>query len=181
MALASYPGFSMTTPPSREEADRRLLAGAGVGRRAWRTAWCSATGDRRDPADARAGRRSTPLPRRGAAGVARAGRPDARRARSGTLCGARSGDKGGNANVGVWVRSAEAYAWLERVPHRRALRALLPEARELEVERYELPNLLAVNFVLKGLLGDGVAASLRATRRRRASASTCARRSCRSR
>ncbi|MCZ6569362.1 MAG: exopolyphosphatase, partial [Deltaproteobacteria bacterium] len=41
------------------------------------------------------------------------------------------------------------------------LQSLLPETRALEVERFELPNLLALNFVVKGLLGDGVAASLR--------------------
>jgi hypothetical protein len=38
----------------------------------------------------------------------------------------------------------------------------MSEARTLDVDRFELPNLLALNFVVKGLLGDGVAASLRA-------------------
>jgi hypothetical protein len=79
----------------------------------------------------------------------------------GTICGARSGDKGGNANVGVWVRSAEAYAWLAEFLTVERLRALVSEARDLEVERFEFPNLLSLNFVVKGLLGDGVAASLR--------------------
>jgi len=79
----------------------------------------------------------------------------------GTICGARSGDKGGNANVGLWVRSPEAYRWLAEFLTVDRLRALLPEAASLDVERHELPNILAVNFVLKGLLGDGVAASLR--------------------
>jgi hypothetical protein len=79
----------------------------------------------------------------------------------GTLCGARSGDKGGNANVGVWVRSADEYRWLERFLTVPVLRDLLPETRSLEIDRFELPNLLALNFVVKGLLGDGVAASLR--------------------
>src|SRR5262249_26882484 len=78
-----------------------------------------------------------------------------------TICGARSGDKGGNANVGLWVRTPAAYAWLTSFLHVDRFRALLPESRTLEVERHDLPNLLAVNFVLKGLLGDGVAASLR--------------------
>ena len=41
------------------------------------------------------------------------------------------------------------------------LRELLPETRELDVDRFAFPNLLAINFVVKGLLGDGVAASLR--------------------
>ncbi len=79
----------------------------------------------------------------------------------GTLCGARSGDKGGNANVGVWVDNPAAYAWLDRYLTTERLRQLLPEAASLEVERHPLPNLLSVNFVLHGLLGDGVAASAR--------------------
>jgi hypothetical protein len=63
--------------------------------------------------------------------------------------------------VGLWVRTPTAYAWLTSFLTVDRFRALLPEARALEVERHDLPNLLAVNFVLKGLLGDGVAASLR--------------------
>jgi hypothetical protein len=70
-------------------------------------------------------------------------------------------DKGGNANVGVWVRSADAYRWLEHFLSVAMLRELLAETRALEIDRFELPNLLALNFVVKGLLGDGVAASLR--------------------
>ena len=80
----------------------------------------------------------------------------------GTICGARSGDKGGNANVGLWVRSPEAYAWLERYLTVEKFRELVPEAAKLQVERYPLPNLLAINFIAAGLLGDGVAASTRA-------------------
>jgi hypothetical protein len=79
----------------------------------------------------------------------------------GQLFGARSGDKGGNANLGVFARTPEAYAWLEQTLDVERLRALLPEARELRVERHAFPNLLALNFVIFGLLGDGVAASLR--------------------
>ena len=79
----------------------------------------------------------------------------------GAAFGARSGDKGGDANVGVWGRSDEAYAWLERHLTPDRFRELIPEARPLAVERYELPNLRAVNFVVRGLLGDGVAASTR--------------------
>jgi hypothetical protein len=79
----------------------------------------------------------------------------------GTICGARSGDKGGNANLGVWVRRPDEYRWLERFLSVEAVRELLPETRDLEIDRFELPNLLALNFVVKGLLGDGVAASLR--------------------
>ncbi|HZR85104.1 MAG TPA: acyclic terpene utilization AtuA family protein [Candidatus Binatia bacterium] len=79
----------------------------------------------------------------------------------GRLFGARSGDKGGNANVGVWARRPEAYAWLRDFLTIDRFRALVPEARALEVRRYELPNILALNFVVVGLLGEGVAASVR--------------------
>jgi hypothetical protein len=83
------------------------------------------------------------------------------RAPLGRVLGARSGDKGGNANLGVWARSPEACAWAvaHLTPDR--LRALLPECRGLPVERHLLPNLLALNFVIRGLLGDGVSSSTR--------------------
>ncbi len=80
----------------------------------------------------------------------------------GRLVGARSGDKGGDANVGLWARDDAVHAWLRRYLDTDRLRLLLPEAAELEISRYELPNLRAVNFVVHGLLGDGVAASVRA-------------------
>jgi len=79
----------------------------------------------------------------------------------GTVAGARSGDKGGNANVGLWVGSADAYAWLSGFLTVDRLKELLPEAAPLEVRRDDLPNLLALNFVVVGLLGEGVAASTR--------------------
>ena len=83
------------------------------------------------------------------------------RAPLGLIAGARSGDKGGNANVGVWVRTAAQYAWLERYLTAGRLAELVPAVAGLPVERYPLPNLLALNFVVVGLLGRGVAASTR--------------------
>jgi hypothetical protein len=79
----------------------------------------------------------------------------------GALAGARSGDKGGNANVGVWVRTDAEYAWLSAYLTVSRFRELVPEASQLNVERYELPNLRALNFVVVGLLGEGVASSVR--------------------
>ncbi len=80
----------------------------------------------------------------------------------GRLFGARSGDKGGNANVGVWARTDDAYVWLHRHLTVERLRELMPaETAGLDVVRYELPNLRALNFVIVGLLGRGVAASTR--------------------
>jgi hypothetical protein len=84
-----------------------------------------------------------------------------RRAPLGAAFGARSGDKGGNANLGVWARSDLGYAWLARFLTVERLKALLPETAPLEVRRYALPNLRALNFVIVGLLGEGVASSLR--------------------
>ncbi|MGD9996844.1 MAG: acyclic terpene utilization AtuA family protein [Ilumatobacteraceae bacterium] len=84
-----------------------------------------------------------------------------RRAPLGAICGARSGDKGGNANVGLWTRSDESYRWLRSTLTVECFRTLLPEARDLRVERFELPNLRALNFVVEGILGDGVASSVR--------------------
>jgi hypothetical protein len=79
----------------------------------------------------------------------------------GTVVGARSGDKGGNANVGFWARTDEAAQWLLSWLDEKAFRALLPEADGLEVSLHPLPNLRAVNVVVHGLLEEGVAASTR--------------------
>jgi hypothetical protein len=79
----------------------------------------------------------------------------------GILVGARSGDKGGNANVGFWARTPEAYSWLADFLTTERIKELYPEARELKVERFEFPNILSLNFILHGLLGEGVSASLR--------------------
>ena len=79
----------------------------------------------------------------------------------GRLVGARSGDKGGNANVGVWARSKRAYEWLDWFLTTERLQNLMPETAELTVRRYALPNISALNFVIEGLLGEGVASSVR--------------------
>jgi len=79
----------------------------------------------------------------------------------GTVAGARSGDKGGDANLGVFVRDDAAWAWLDGYLTVERLRVLLPEAAELEIERHRLPAVRSLNFVLRGLLGEGVAASTR--------------------
>lgn len=79
----------------------------------------------------------------------------------GVVADARSGDKGGDANVGVWVRDPAAYPWLAATLTVERLRELLPETAGLAVDRWELPNLLAVNFVVHGLLGEGATANNR--------------------
>jgi hypothetical protein len=158
MALASYPGFTTTGPPAKETQFGvfwpALVAANSVEQRV-------AIGDEVVPIP------PTEIPPHFRAPAAAAGPTGAapggasRESPLGAICGARSGDKGGNANVGVWTRNADAYRWLDDFLSVERLRELLPEARELDVDRFAFPNLLAINFVVKGLLGDGVAASLR--------------------
>ena len=75
----------------------------------------------------------------------------------GRVFGARSGDKGGDANVGVWARTDDGYAWLAGFLTAERVHALLPETRPHHVDVHLLPNLRAVNVVVRGLLGRGVA------------------------
>ena len=75
----------------------------------------------------------------------------------GDVLGARSGDKGGTANIGLWAADDHAYRWMLDTLTVDEVRRLLPEAADLPIERYELPRLHAVNFVIDGLLGKGVA------------------------
>ena len=84
-----------------------------------------------------------------------------RRVPLGTVLGARSGDKGGNANVGFWARTDEAAQWLHAWLDESTFRALLPEADDLRISVHHLPNLRAANVVVHGLLGEGVASSTR--------------------
>ncbi|MFF7950556.1 acyclic terpene utilization AtuA family protein [Streptomyces griseorubiginosus] len=83
------------------------------------------------------------------------------RAPLGLVAGARSGDKGGNANIGVWARTDPAWRWLAHTLTVDRLRELLPETAKLTVTRHDLPHLRALNFVVEGILGEGVAAQHR--------------------
>jgi hypothetical protein len=79
----------------------------------------------------------------------------------GRVFATRSGDKGGNANLGVWAKTPEAYAFLKKFLTIAKLKELLKDTAPFEMERYDLPNLLAVNFYIRGILGEGAAASVR--------------------
>ncbi|MFL2986717.1 MAG: acyclic terpene utilization AtuA family protein [Candidatus Poriferisodalaceae bacterium] len=79
----------------------------------------------------------------------------------GALFGTRSGDKGPNANLGIFARSAEAYVWLADYLSVDRLKTLMPEADERHIDRYLLANLWSMNFIFHGLLEEGVAASTR--------------------
>ena len=79
----------------------------------------------------------------------------------GAVAGTRSGDKGGNANLGVFVRTDPAWSWLDHFLTVDRVRQLLPETADLVIDRHRFPNLRALNFVIHGLLEEGVAASTR--------------------
>ena len=80
-----------------------------------------------------------------------------RRLPLGTVAGARAGDKGGHVNIGVWVRDDAAWPWLSALLTEDTVRELLPETQDLDIEITRLPNLRAVNIVVRNLLGLGVA------------------------
>ncbi len=154
LALASYPGFHTTAPPSGEQVYGAYSPGyveatevphTAVHTDGARTEIPPATETRRlGPADEPA--LPEPLPT-----------GETRRAPLGLVAAARSGDKGGSANIGVWVRTDEAWRWLAHTLTVETLRHLLPETAELPVTRHLLPNLRAVNFVVDDILGEGVA------------------------
>ena len=79
----------------------------------------------------------------------------------GLITGARSGDKTGNANLGVFTRTEEAWIWLDNFLTTDKFQELLPETADLKVDRHRLPKIYSLNFVVHGLLEEGVAASTR--------------------
>jgi hypothetical protein len=166
LALASYPGFTMTAPP-QQPTPYGVYRPEYVERSRVEHTVVHPDGSREvvgDPvefsvADAETGRRASPYP-------APADSVN-RRAPLGTFVHARSGDKGGDANVGLWVvndgdpRREARVTWLAKLMSPRKVRELVPEAADLDVEVYVLPHLGAVNVIIRGLLGQGVAASTR--------------------
>jgi hypothetical protein len=79
----------------------------------------------------------------------------------GDIAMARSGDKGADANVGVWARTDEDYALLVEHLTPERVKAHFAAVCNGEVERYELPKLRALNFMLRDALDGGASASLR--------------------
>jgi acyclic terpene utilization AtuA family protein len=154
LALASYPGFTATTPPGDGQVYGVFTPGYVDADQVPHTA-VHADGTRNEIASA-----ADTLVLAPAAAPAL---PDPlptgpiRRVPLGLIAAARSGDKGGSANVGVWVRTDDQWRWLANTLTVELLKQLLPEAAELEVTRHMLPNLRALNFVIEGILGQGVA------------------------
>ncbi|RYX93417.1 MAG: DUF1446 domain-containing protein [Comamonadaceae bacterium] len=84
------------------------------------------------------------------------------RAALGRVAHARSGDKGGNSNVGIWASNPKAWPWLRQALTTDAMRSLMPEAAGLDIVRHEFPHIYAVHFIVRGLLGRGGSTNLRA-------------------
>jgi hypothetical protein len=157
LALASYPGFHVTAPPG-EASPYGVFSAAYVPVGEVPHVAVHADGERieiapatdtQDVADVDAP--ALPVPPGG----------PTRRLWLGAVAGARSGDKGGAANVGVWARSDPAFAWLASYLTVEEFRRLLPETASLPVTRHVLPNLRALNFVVADVLGEGVASNAR--------------------
>jgi hypothetical protein len=157
LALASYPGFHVTTPPG-DAAPYGVFSAAYLPVGEVPHIAVHADGTRADIAPPGETREIRPphltLPPPPPHGPTR-------RMPLGLVAGARSGDKGGAANVGVWVRSDAAFAWLVHQLDVTRFKELLPETAPLPVVRHVLPNLRALNFVVEGILGDGVASNAR--------------------
>lgn len=170
LALAHFPGFFMTAPPRDSSPYAVYWPSTVDATEVVQQVWL---GERTE---------EVAMPTRSGAGTATPGIRDPDRedgdhpegsehgegegARSvmaplGQVAGARSGDKGGDANVGVWVESEQAYRWLVGFLSTARFQELIPEALNLEVERHPLPNLLAINFIVRGLLGEGVSSNTR--------------------
>jgi hypothetical protein len=165
MALAGYPGFHLTAPPG-SGSPYGVYTAAYVPQETVPHVAVLPDGTRVDvapPAETRP-LEELPAERSSSACTGRQstsfGGPT-RRAPLGVVARARSGDKGGTANVGLWARTDEAATWLAAALTPERVRELLPEAAELPVTVHPLPNLRAVNVVIEGLLGRGVAASTR--------------------
>jgi hypothetical protein len=79
----------------------------------------------------------------------------------GKLFGTRSGDKGGCANLGVWAKDEDAYAFLYEFLSVDKLKELLPDLSKYKIDRYDLPNIYSLNFYIHGILQEGVSSSTR--------------------
>ena len=154
LALASYPGFHTTAPPADAAVYGLFTAGyvpaadvdhVAVHADGTRVPIAPAT-ETWELTDAEPPPLPQPLPN-----------GPIRRAALGTVAGARSGDKGGGANIGVWVRTEDQWRWLANTLTVDLLRELLPEAEDLPITRHVFPAIRALNFVIDGILGKGVA------------------------
>ncbi|MFI6445984.1 acyclic terpene utilization AtuA family protein [Kitasatospora sp. NPDC050543] len=158
LGLASYPGFHLTALPG-PGAPYGVFEAAYVAAKAVDHTAVLPDGTRTAVPPAPATRELADVP---PPALPRPLEPGpTRRAPLGLVAGARSGDKGGDANLGVWARGEDGWRWLAHTLTVQRLRELLPETAGLTITRHLLPNLRAVNFTIQGLLGEGVAAQAR--------------------
>ena len=161
LALGSYPGFHLTSPPGAA-APYGVFRAATVPAESVPHIAVLARGRRVEipasPHAVPAAQALSPVPEPALIPERHGG---TRRSPLGRVVAARSGDKGGDANLGVWVEDDRAWPWLAGFLTVDRVRALLPETAGLELERHVLPNLRAVNVVVRGLLGEGVAYNAR--------------------
>jgi hypothetical protein len=154
LALASYPGFHTTAPPSDGAVYGLFTPGYVPATEVPHTA-VHADGTKVPIAPAAETLELTAAEEPAVPEPLPVG--PTRRLPLGTIAGARSGDKGGGANIGVWVRTDAQYRWLANTLTVQRLRELLPEAADLTVTRHLLPGIRSLNFVIDGILGKGVA------------------------
>lgn len=158
LALGTYPGFTMTAPPS-DGAPYGVYTPAYVDAKRVEHVAVLPDGARivipPTEQSLKLGPVEPPaLPEALASGPTR-------RAPLGRIVAARSGDKGGTANIGVWARTDAAWRWLAHFLTAEKLRELLPETAAHPIERHDFPRLRGVNFVVDGILGEGVSSSTR--------------------
>ncbi|MCX4714340.1 DUF1446 domain-containing protein [Streptomyces virginiae] len=176
LALGSYPGFHVTAPPGpaqpygvftsilipSDEVPHTAVLPDGT---RVRVPPAEPPASPAPPAEPAALPAPPAFEARGSGGAAPAGSGaeprETVRAPLGAVAGARSGDKGGDANVGVWVETDPAWQWLLHTLTVDAFQALLPETARHTVDRHVLPHLRALNFTVTGILGDGVASGHR--------------------
>ncbi|HET6876192.1 MAG TPA: acyclic terpene utilization AtuA family protein [Jatrophihabitans sp.] len=157
LALASYPGFHVTAPPG-DASPYGVFRAAFVPVAEVPHIAVLADGSRVEIAPPSETLPLSPVPE---PRLEKMGGAPLTTVPFGTLFGTRSGDKGGSANVGVWARSKDSYAWLAAELTVEKFRQLLPETADLPVRRHLLPNLRAMNFVVDRILGEGVASNAR--------------------
>ncbi|WP_109509662.1 acyclic terpene utilization AtuA family protein [Nocardioides speluncae] len=158
VGLASYPGFHITAPPGDASPYGVFTAGYVAAALVDQIAVLP-SGDR--VAIPPATETQVLAPADDPVMVEAAVTGPTRRVPLGEIIGARSGDKGGSANVSVWARDDEGWGWLAETLTVEELQRLLPETADLQVTRHVFPHLRSLNFVIEDLLGEGVASNAR--------------------
>jgi hypothetical protein len=161
LALASYPGFHLTAPP-RDASPVGVYRPGFVPADAVVHLAVLPDGTRVEIPATSSDRRALSSPAGSTSLLPLPWPPSPTRpAPLGAVAGARSGDKGGDANIGIWARSDAAWRWLAHALSVAELQRLLPETAGCPVQRHVFANLRALNFVVEGLLGEGVASATR--------------------